>query len=115
MAQILDPFRKVRPFVKWDKAIDVDPDDEESYTTQYKEAFLKYVEREYCEKPLRKQASLSHSTSQLRSPSIELEASVHNPYLLSSDNEGYAPPPPTTQRTPDRNDRAACLLTAARM
>jgi hypothetical protein len=47
---ILDPFRKLRSFWKWDKAMDINPEDETSYTTQYKVAFLKYVENEYCAK-----------------------------------------------------------------
>jgi len=46
-AHILDPFRKLRLFRKWDKEIDINPEDETSYTIQYKEAFLKYVENEY--------------------------------------------------------------------
>jgi len=43
-AHILDPFRKLRLFWKWDKRMDIDPEDETSYTTQYQEAFLMYVE-----------------------------------------------------------------------
>ena len=42
-AQILDPFRKSRSFRKWDKGMDIYLEDETSYTTQYQEAFLKYV------------------------------------------------------------------------
>jgi len=49
-AQILDPFRKLQLFRKWDTGMDINPEDETSYTTQYKEAFLKYVENEYCAK-----------------------------------------------------------------
>jgi len=44
--QILDPFRKLRSFRKWDKGMDINPEDETSYTTQYQEAFLMYVENE---------------------------------------------------------------------
>jgi len=47
-AHILNPFRKLRSFRKWDKAMDINPEDETSYTTQYLEAFLKYVEKKYC-------------------------------------------------------------------
>jgi hypothetical protein len=43
-AHILDPFRKLRSFRKWDKGMDINPEDETSYTTQYQEACLKYVE-----------------------------------------------------------------------
>ena len=33
-AHILDPFRKLRSFTKWGKGMDIDPEDETSYTTQ---------------------------------------------------------------------------------
>jgi len=46
-AQILDPFQKLQSFKKWDKGMDINPEDETSYTTQYQVAFLKYVENEY--------------------------------------------------------------------
>jgi len=46
-AQILDQFRKLRSFRKKDKGMDINPEDETSYTTQYQEAFPKYVENEY--------------------------------------------------------------------
>jgi len=46
-ADILNPFRKLRLFREWDKGMDINPEDETSYTTQYQEAFLKYVEIEY--------------------------------------------------------------------
>jgi len=52
-AQILDPFRKLRSFKKWDKGMDTNPKDETSYTTQYQVTFLKYVENEYCAKQRR--------------------------------------------------------------
>jgi len=47
-AQIFDPFQKLQLFRKWGKGMDIHPKDETSYTTQYQEAFLKYVENEYC-------------------------------------------------------------------
>ena len=34
-APILDPFRKLRSFRKWGKGMDIDPEDEKSYTSQY--------------------------------------------------------------------------------
>jgi hypothetical protein len=49
-AHILDPFSKLRSFIKWDKVMDINPEDETSYTSQYHEAFLMYVENEYCTK-----------------------------------------------------------------
>jgi hypothetical protein len=47
---ILDPFRMLRSYRKWDKRMDINPEDETSYTTHYQQAFLKYVENEYCAK-----------------------------------------------------------------
>jgi len=49
-AHILNCFRKLRSFRQWDKGMDINPEDETSYTTQYQVAFLKYVENEYCAK-----------------------------------------------------------------
>jgi len=49
-AHILDPFRMLRSFRKWDKGLDINLEDETSYTTQYQEAFLKDMENEYCAK-----------------------------------------------------------------
>ena len=34
-AHIHDPFWKLRSFRKWDKGIDINPEDETSYATQY--------------------------------------------------------------------------------
>jgi len=48
LGHMLDPFRKLRCFEKWDKGMDIHPEDETSYTTQYQQDFLKYVENEYC-------------------------------------------------------------------
>jgi predicted RNase H-like nuclease len=48
--QILDRFRKLWSFRKCDKRMDLNPEDETSYTAQYQQAFLKYVENEYCAK-----------------------------------------------------------------
>jgi hypothetical protein len=46
----LDPIRTLRMFSKWDKGMDINPEDETSYTTQYQQAFLKYVGYEFCAK-----------------------------------------------------------------
>jgi hypothetical protein len=39
-AHILNPFRKLRLFRQWDKGMDINPEDETSYTTQYHKAIL---------------------------------------------------------------------------
>jgi len=43
-AHILNPFRKLRSFRMWHKGMDINPEDETSYTIQYQKAFLKYGE-----------------------------------------------------------------------
>jgi hypothetical protein len=49
-ARIVILVRKVRSFRPWDNRMDINPEDEISYTTQYQVAFLKYVKNEYCTK-----------------------------------------------------------------
>jgi hypothetical protein len=45
-AHILDHFRKLQLLRNWDKGMDINPEDKTSYTTEYQEAFQKYVENE---------------------------------------------------------------------
>jgi hypothetical protein len=71
-AHILDPFRKLRSFRKWDKGMDINPEDETSYTTQYQEAFLKYVENEYCAKHRRLPVIKSDNTLKNNLSSFEM-------------------------------------------
>ena len=49
-AHIVDPFRQWQLFRTWHTGIDINPDDETSYTTQYQETCLKFFETEYCAK-----------------------------------------------------------------
>jgi len=118
-AHILDPFRKLRSFRKWDKAMGINSEDETTHTTQYQEAVLKYVENEYCAKhrhvPVKKLQSLlssSHISSATASRSCQ---SSCGPYDLSSDDEEYLTPNNVAETTPGRSDRAARLMTAARL
>ena len=118
-AHILDPFRKLRLFRKWDKEIDINPEDETSYTIQYKEAFLKYVENEYHAKHWRVQVnnvekimSSDLVPSEMASAAWQLS---FDPSDWSSDNEEYLRPTGVPETTPRRSDRAARLLTAARL
>jgi len=46
-AQIPDPFWELQSFRKWDKGMDINLEDEPSYTTHYQDAFLKYVQNKY--------------------------------------------------------------------
>jgi hypothetical protein len=45
-AHILDPLQQLRLFRQWDQEMDIELDDEASYTTKYQEGILKYVENE---------------------------------------------------------------------
>jgi len=118
-AHILDPFRKLRSFRNWDNGMDINPDDETSYTTQYQEALLRYVEIEYCPKHRRLPVIKSDNT-QNNNPTPFDEASrsgqsSYDPYDLSSDDDKYLMPTNVPETTPGQSDRAAPLLTAARL
>jgi len=89
-AQILRAFRTLQSFQKWATGMDINPDDETSYTIQYKEAFLYYVENEYCAKHRHVRVNKPdnvpssnpiHSTSASGSGQSSLD-----PYDLSSDD-----------------------------
>jgi hypothetical protein len=118
-AHILEPFRKLRSFRKWDKGMDINPEDEISYTAQYQEAFLKYVENEYCAKhrqvPVNKLQSLPSSHHISSATALRSCQSSFDPYDLSSDDEEYLTPNNVAETTPGISDRAARLLTAPRL
>jgi len=76
--------------------MDINPKDETSYTTQYQEVFLKYVENEYCAKhrrvPVNQLGTIPNSNLL---PSATASRSYHSsfdPYDLSSDDEEYLTP-----------------------
>jgi len=118
-AHILDPYWKLRPFRKWDKGMDIDPEDETSYNTQYQEAFLKYVENEYCAKhqrvPVNKLETVPSNNLLLPATATGSYQSSFNPCDLSSDDEEYLTPNNVAETTPGRSDRAARSLTTARL
>jgi len=99
--------------------MDINPEDETSYTTQYQEAFLKYVENEYCAKhrsvPENKLQSLPTSNRISSATASRSCQSSFDSYDLSSDDEEYLTPNNVAETTSERSDRAACLLTAARL
>jgi len=95
-AHSLDPLNTLCLFWKWDKGMDINLPDENSYITQYQESFLKYMENEYCAKHRWLQVSkfktipdnnLGSSTLASRSGQ-----SSYDPYDLSSDEEEYFMP-----------------------
>jgi len=49
-ADILDSFRKLQTDMKGVKGLDINSEKKTSYTTQYKEAFLKNAENDCCAK-----------------------------------------------------------------
>ena len=119
LAHILDPFWKLRSCGKWDKGMDINPDDETSYTTQYQEAFLKYAVNEYCTKHRRLPVTKSDNTLNNNLSSFEMASrsgqSSYDPYNSSNDDDEYLMPTNVADTTPGRSDRAARLLTAARL
>jgi len=118
-AHILDPFWMLRSFGKWNKGMDINPEDETSYTTQYGEAFLKYVENEYCANhrrlPVTKSENILNNNLSFSAIASRSCQSSYDPYDLSSDDEEYLMPENAAGTTTGRSDRAARLLTAARL
>jgi len=76
---------------KWDKGIDINPNDETPYTTQYQQGFLKYVENEYCAKH-RRLSVTKHEKQRskdfiLPAMAFQFGQSFFDSYGLSSDDE----------------------------
>jgi hypothetical protein len=118
-AHILDPFRKLQSFSRWDTGTDINPEDETSYTTQHQKAFLKYVENEYCAKHRLLQVIKSDNTLNNNLSSLQMASgsgqSSYVPYDLSSDDNEYLMPTNVSKTTPGRSDGAVRLLTATRL
>jgi len=118
-AHILDHFWKLRSFRKWDKGMDINPEDETSYITQYQEAFLKWVENEYSARhrrvPVNQHDSfLSSNPLPSTTASRSCQLSFY-PFELSSDDEEYLTPNNVAETTPGWSDCAAQLFNAARL
>jgi len=84
--------------------MDIYPEDETSYTTQYKEAFLKYVENDYCAKhqrlPVNKPENVLCSNLVPFSMALASCQLSFDPYHLSSDDEEYLTPTNVAETTP---------------
>jgi len=118
-AYILDPFCKLQLFRKQDKGIDINPEDDTSYTYQYQEAFMMYVESEFYAKHSRVPV-IKHSNVPSNNvfPSATASASGQSsfdPYDLSCDDEEYLTPNNVAETTPGRSDYSAILSTAGRL
>ena len=101
---IFHSFWKLQSFRQWDKVMDINCDDRTSYTTQYIEAFLKYVENEYCAKPRRvlvnELQSLPSSNLILSATASGCSQSSFDPYDWSSDDKEYLTPNNVAETTP---------------
>jgi len=62
--------------------MDINPEDETSYTTKYQEAFLKYVENEYCAKHRRMPV---HNLESVPNSNLVPSATASGSYLSSFD------------------------------
>jgi len=97
--------------------MDINPEDETSYTTQHQEAFLMYVENEYCAKhrcvPVNKHEGSESCNLIPSKTALGSRQSSFDPYDMSSDDEEYLTPYNVAEMTPRRSDRAAHPLTAS--
>jgi len=118
-AHILDPFWRSQLFRKWGKEMDINPKDETSYTTQYQEAFLKYVENEYSAKhrclPVSTPKSIPNNNLVSSGMASRSGQSFSDQYYSSSDDEECLIPNNVAETTPGQSDHTACLLTATRL
>jgi len=98
--------------------MDINPEDETSYTTQYQEAFLTYMENEYCSKhrwlSVIKPERIPNNNPFPSAMASGYSESSFDPYDLSSADEDYLMQKSMTETTPGLSDWAARLLTAAR-
>jgi len=99
--------------------MDINPEDDTSYTTQYQEAVLKYVENEYRDKHRRVPVSKPERVlSSKLIPSAMASGSCQSsfgPFDSSSDDEEHLTPKNVAKMTPGRRDRAPRILTAAKL
>jgi len=116
-AHILDPFQMMRSFKKWVRGMDINPENETSYTTQYQETCLEYVENQYGAKHRQVLVTTLESVpSSNFVPSATASGSGQaswNLYDLRSDDEAYLTSNNVAETTPGQCNFAACLLTAA--
>jgi len=118
-AEILDSFGTLRSFWKWDQGMDINPENETSYTTQYQEAFLKYVETEYSAEhqrlPITTPESVPHNN--LFSPATVSRSgqSCYDPSDFFSDAEQFLMSENVAGTTAGWSNHAVRFLTAARL
>jgi len=117
-SDIIDLFRKLRSFSKWDKGMDINADDEVSYTTQCQEGFPKYVENEYSTyhrwQSFDKTDRIASNNPFPRTDSGSGQ-SCYDSYNLSSDDDEYWTLKNVAEMTPGRSDHAVHSLSATRL
>jgi len=93
LAHILDSVWKLRLLRQWDEQMNTNLEDETSYTTQYQESSLKYVENEYCVKHRRLRVTKHENIPNNKFTSYAMATTsgqnMNDPYDLSSDDEEY--------------------------
>jgi len=98
--------------------MDIHPEDETSYTTQYQLASLKYVHNEYCANhrclPVTKPEYILKNNLVSSAMASRSGQSSSDPYDLSSYDKEYLMPNNLAKTTPGQSDGAACIFTAAR-
>jgi len=116
---ILDTFRKLRWFRRCDKGMNIYPGDATSSTTQYAEAFAKYVENKYCANhrrvPVKKHKNVPNSNVIHSATCSGSSQSSFDPYDSSSDDEEYITLNNAAETTPRWSDCTAPLLFATRL
>ena len=99
--------------------MDINPEDKTSYTTQYQEGFVKYVENVYCAKhkrvPVNKVGSSLSSNPIPSAAASESSQSSFDPHDISSDDEENLMSNDVAETTPGQSNRSVHLVTAARL
>jgi predicted AAA+ superfamily ATPase len=116
---ILNPSRNLWSFRKLPQGMDINSDKVTSYTSQYQEAFLKYVEHKYWANhrraPVTRPESILNNTllfSDMTSSSGQLS---YNRYYLTGDDNEDSIPNNVVEYVLRPSDHAARLMTAARL
>jgi len=99
--------------------MDIIPEDQTSYNTRYKEAFLKHVDNEYSAKHRQMSVIIPDNVpGSSIFPSAKASGSGQSsfdPYDLSSDDDEYITPKRVAEMTPRQSNRTERLLTTARL
>jgi len=99
--------------------MDINPEDETSYTTQYQEPFRKDVETDHIANdrcvPVNKLETIPSSNLVPSATASGSNQSSFDPYDTSSNDEEYLSLNNVAETTPGRSDRTARLMTAARL